>query len=97
MQSKGLIKFVAIALTLGCLYSLSFTWMAKKVEGDARDYAKGDPQKEKAYLDSVASEPVFDFLPFSYNYVKERVADLKHQEVQSEFCWFLVVSGCLEM
>ncbi|MGV3509518.1 MAG: SecDF P1 head subdomain-containing protein, partial [Sphingobacteriaceae bacterium] len=46
--------------------------MAKKVEGDAREYAKGDPQKEKAYLDSVASEPVFDFLPFNYNDAKNR-------------------------
>lgn len=72
MQGKGLIKFVAIALTIGCLYSLSFTWVAKKVENDAREYAQGDPSKEKAYLDSMATTPVFDFLPFTYNYVKER-------------------------
>ncbi|PRY55449.1 SecD/SecF fusion protein [Arcticibacter pallidicorallinus] len=74
MQGKGLIKFAAIALTIGCLYSLSFTWMAKKVENDAREYAKGDPDKETAYLDSVATEPVYNlgFAKFTYQYVKER-------------------------
>ena len=74
MQSKGLIKFVAIALTIGCLYSLSFTWVAKNVEGKAREFAKGDPVKEKAYLDSMATQPVYNlgFTQFTYNYVKER-------------------------
>ncbi len=74
MQGKGLIKFVAIALTIGCLYSLSFTWVAKNVENDAREYAKGNPLKEKAYLDSMATQPVYNlgFTEFNYNYVKER-------------------------
>lgn len=74
MQGKGLIKFAAIALTIGCLYSLSFTWVAKKVENDAREYAKGDPDKETAYLDSIATEPVYNlgFAKFNYQYVKER-------------------------
>ncbi|HEX8378046.1 MAG TPA: protein translocase subunit SecDF, partial [Pedobacter sp.] len=74
MQGKGLIKFVAIALTIGCLYSLSFTWVAKQVENDAREYAKGNPLKEKAYLDSMATQPVYNlgFAQFNYNYVKER-------------------------
>lgn len=74
MQGKGLIKFAAIALTIGCLYSLSFTWVAKKVENDAREYAKGDPDKETAYLDSMATEPVYNlgFAKFTYQYVKER-------------------------
>ncbi|MGX5687937.1 protein translocase subunit SecDF [Arcticibacter tournemirensis] len=74
MQGKGLIKFVAVALTIGCLYSLSFTWVAKQVEKDAREYAKGDPEKERAYLDSMATQPVFNlgFAKFNYQYVKER-------------------------
>ncbi|MGV3705135.1 MAG: protein translocase subunit SecDF [Arcticibacter sp.] len=74
MQGKGLIKFAAIALTIGCLYSLSFTWVAKKVENDAREYAKGDPERERAYLDSMATEPVYNlgFAKFNYQYVKER-------------------------
>lgn len=73
MQGKGLIKFAAIALTIGCLYSLSFTWVAKKVEKDAKEYAKGDPEKERAYLDSIATQPVYNlgFTKFTYAKVKE--------------------------
>ncbi|MEJ7780354.1 MAG: protein translocase subunit SecDF [Daejeonella sp.] len=73
MEGKGLIKFAAIALTLACLYSLSFTWIANKVETDAQGFAKGNPVKEKAYLDSVASLPVFNSLGYiTYEYAKER-------------------------
>ncbi|MXV52516.1 protein translocase subunit SecDF [Pedobacter sp. HMF7647] len=74
MQGKGLIKFVAIALAIACLYSLSFTWVAKRVENQAKEFAKGDPIKEKAYLDSIATQPVYNlgFTKFNYQYVKER-------------------------
>lgn len=73
MQGKGLVKFAAIALSIACLYSLSFTWIANKVEKDAREFAKGNPQKENAYLDSVASVPVFSSLSYiTYEYAKQR-------------------------
>lgn len=73
MQGKGLVKFAAIALTIACLYSLSFTWIANKVEKDAKEFAKGNPGKEKVYLDSVASLPVFSSLSYiTYQYAKER-------------------------
>ena len=73
MQGKGLIKFAAIALTIACLYSLSFTWIANKVEKEAKELSKGDATKEKSYLDSVASLPVFGSLDYiTYQYAKER-------------------------
>jgi SecD/SecF fusion protein len=73
MQGKGLVKFAAIALTIACLYSLSFTWIANKVEKDAKEFAKGDAIKEKIYLDSVASLPVYSSLDYiTYQYAKER-------------------------
>ena len=73
MQGKGLVKFVAIALTIACLYSLSFTWIAQKVEKDAVAYAKGDVAKERTYLDSVANVPVFGALEYiTYQYAKQR-------------------------
>jgi len=73
MQGKGLVKFAAIALTIACLYSLSFTWIANKVEKDAQEFAKGNVVKEKVYLDSVASLPVFSSLSYiTYQYAKER-------------------------
>ncbi len=62
MQNKGFIKFFAVALALAVIFQLSFTFVVKKVEKDARDYAQGDPQKEYRYLDSIANEPVYNFL-----------------------------------
>jgi len=42
MQNKGLIRFFAIAFALVCLYQLSFTYFARKVERDARNYAHSE-------------------------------------------------------
>ena len=39
MQSKGAIKFFAIAFAVVCLFQLSFTFFTSKVEGDAKSYA----------------------------------------------------------
>ena len=73
MQGKGLVKFAAIALTIACLYSLSFTWIANYVEKKAEEYGNGDPLRERAYLDSMNSQPVFGGLDYiTYDYAKER-------------------------
>ena len=66
MQNKGLIKFFAIAFAVVCLYQLSFTFFARKVERDARSYAHserfanvaenlagGNEIKEGVLLDSI--------------------------------------------
>lgn len=66
MQNKGAIKFFAIAFALVSLYQLSFTYMTKRVEKAATEYAnneavakiakdssKGNPLKEKVIFDSV--------------------------------------------
>jgi SecD/SecF fusion protein len=66
MQNKGLIRFFAIAFAVVCLYQLSFTFFARKVERDAsryarserfenkaRELAKGDPLIEMAAFDSI--------------------------------------------
>ncbi|NEU08092.1 protein translocase subunit SecDF [Flavihumibacter sp. R14] len=73
MQGKGLVKFAAVALTIACLYSLSFTWIAGHVQSKAKEYAKGDPQRERAYLDSMETQPVFGGVDYiTYQYAKER-------------------------
>ncbi len=59
MQNRGLIKFFAIIFALVCIYQLSFTFVANKVEKDAKTFANGDFQKEVSYLDSIAKEEVF--------------------------------------
>jgi SecD/SecF fusion protein len=72
MQGKGVVKFFAILLAIVCVYQLSFTWVAHKVENDALVYAKGDTTKQKAYLDSVATQPVYPIFKHNYQYVKQR-------------------------
>jgi SecD/SecF fusion protein len=67
MQSRGAIKFFAILFALVCLFQLSFTFMASRVESDARDYAndevtvnlakelaQGHELLEGYYLDSIS-------------------------------------------
>lgn len=67
MQNKGAIRFFAIAFALVCLYQLSFTYFAKRVESKANEYAynemtlkmakdlaKGDNLKEQFLTDSIA-------------------------------------------
>jgi len=72
MQSKGVIKFFAIVLAIVCLYQLSFTWVAQNVENNARNHAKGNPEKEKSYLDSISTQPVYPVFNHTYQYCKEK-------------------------
>ncbi len=78
MQNKGALRLFIILFVFVCLYQLSFTWMAKNVEQDAKIYANGDYAKEKYYLDSITYQPVFDFLGinFTYDDVKKKELNL---------------------
>ncbi|RDC55580.1 protein translocase subunit SecDF [Pedobacter chinensis] len=76
MQGKGFIKFIAIVLAIVCAYALSFTLIASKVEKDAKNYAKGDLAKEKAYLDSMSTEKVYPIVGFTYGEVKAKEINL---------------------
>lgn len=40
MQNKGAIKIFAILLALACIFYLSFTWVTRSVENDAKEYAE---------------------------------------------------------
>lgn len=68
MQGKGLINFLVVIVTIACLYSLSFTFVTRKVERDAAAYAQGDIALEKAYLDSMAGEVVYNLGVAKYTY-----------------------------
>jgi len=68
MQGKGVIKFFAILLAIVCLYQLSFTWVVRKVQDDAKTYAKGNAKKYRAYLDSVSTQPVYPVFGHTYQY-----------------------------
>ncbi|MFD1769848.1 protein translocase subunit SecDF [Sphingobacterium suaedae] len=76
MQSKGLIKFLVIVVSIACLYSLSFTFVTRKVERDAAEYAKGDMAKEKAYLDSMAGEEVYNLGLAKFTYREAKAHEL---------------------
>ncbi|MGB0930249.1 MAG: protein translocase subunit SecDF [Chitinophagales bacterium] len=92
MQAKGLVKFFGIALVLVCLIQLSFTFIAKKVEGDAKDFALAEmgttevptetaPLEQyriirRQYLDSMSTEQVYPIWNFTYKDVKERELNL---------------------
>jgi len=74
MQNKGAITLLAIALALVSLYQLSFTWKTNRIEKAAREYAQGNPDKEKVYLDSMANQEVYNFLgiaKYTYKECKE--------------------------
>ena len=78
MQSKGAIKLFAIILGLVCLYQLSFTLVTRSVEGDAKEFGKGDLLKEKAYLDSIGPKGVYNLgvINYTYRQCKERELNL---------------------
>ena len=76
MQGKGFIKFIAIVLAIVCAYALSFTLVASKVEKDAKNAAKGDLAKEKAYLDSMSTVKVYPVVGFTYQEVKAKEINL---------------------
>ena len=56
MQNKGFVKFLAVALTLICLFYLSFSAVTKYVEDKA---AKMEPQAAELYLDSLNTTPFY--------------------------------------
>ena len=53
MQNRGLVKFFAILFALVSVYQLSFTFVSQFIEKDAKEYAKGNPEKEVKYIDSI--------------------------------------------
>ncbi len=55
MQNKGFVKVLAVALTVICLFYLSFTFRTRGIEKRAAE----SPMGEQAYLDSVMNEKVW--------------------------------------
>ena len=56
MQNKGFVKFLAIALTLICLFYLSFTIVANYVDNKA---AEMEESQAEQYLDSLNTTPFY--------------------------------------
>src|SRR5258706_875364 len=78
MQSKGAIRFLAIALAIVCLYQLSFTIVVNYWDSKIHGMAAGDPVKEKVILDSMATAPAYNLLvkKFTLGEVRENEINL---------------------
>jgi SecD/SecF fusion protein len=74
MQNKGLIKFFAILFAVVSIYQLSFTFVANKIQKDAKTFAGGSTPKEVKYLDSIGKVSVFNLglTNFTYDEVKDQ-------------------------
>ena len=76
MQNKGLIWVFITLLSLACLYQLSFTWMVRGVENDAKEFAGGDVKKVDAYLDSMQSVEIYPLFGFTFSECKKQELNL---------------------
>ncbi len=81
MKTNGFIVFITIIITLLCLYYLSFTFVSRTIQQDARDFAIDsngsiDFTKKQSYLDSVWNEPIYNFLGLEYTYKQIKETEL---------------------
>ena len=84
MQGKGVVKLLAVLLVIAGIYQLSFSFVTRKVEKAAVEYAAAFDESERAskeayYLDSIQNQPVYSFLgmvDFSYKQCKEKEVNL---------------------
>ncbi len=74
MLNKGLVKLFTAALTIVCLFYLSFTAVTSFYGKKAREYADGDKMKEYQYLDSLGYEKVW--LGYTLKECREREINL---------------------
>jgi SecD/SecF fusion protein len=91
MRNKGAIWAFGIALTIVCIYQLSFTVVTSKIHNDAKKYALQYSKDKNGeldslgikirdhYLDSIASEEVYNFAwlkKYTYRECQEREINL---------------------
>jgi SecD/SecF fusion protein len=83
MNNKRLVVFLTIMVSLICLYYLSFTYIAVRVQQKATLHATDenghiDFAKKQSYLDAAWKQPVYNLLGLKYTYeqVKENELSL---------------------
>lgn len=83
MRNKGVVVVLSIIISILCLYYLSFTFVSRKVQQDAADFATDGSgtvslAKKQAYLDSMWNKTVYDLFGKEYTYrdVKENELSL---------------------
>ena len=75
MQSKGIIKWLAVLLGLASIFQLSFTFVTRSVESEAQKQTEMTPE---AYLDQKWDEVVYNLglVKYTYGECKERELNL---------------------
>ncbi|MDR0667895.1 MAG: hypothetical protein LBF90_04680, partial [Prevotellaceae bacterium] len=58
MQSKGIIRLVAIVIGVACVYQLAFTWVTRNQESKAKDYAEATVAAAAQNPDFSADDPL---------------------------------------
>jgi SecD/SecF fusion protein len=87
MQNKGAIKIFAILLALACIFYLSFTWVTRGVETDAKEYAEGISgsagtlASAKKYANGDATKELFYVDSLKEKLVDKYLDSLKNQPV----------------
>ncbi|NOT74622.1 MAG: protein translocase subunit SecDF [Cyclobacteriaceae bacterium] len=83
MRNKGVVIILGILITLLCLYYLSFTFVSRRVNQDAINFATDKSgalslTKKQKYLDSLWNQPVYNLFGVEYTYkeVKENELSL---------------------
>lgn len=87
MQNKGAIKIFAILLALACIFYLSFTWVTRGVESEAKEYAEsisssaGVQATAKKYANGDATKELFYVDSLKEKLVDKYLDSLKNQPV----------------
>ncbi len=94
MQNKGAIKIFAILLALACIFYLSFTWVTRGVETDAKEYAEsiaGSASVQanaKKYANGDATKQLF-----YVDSLKEKLADKYLDSLKNQPVYDLLVAS----
>jgi SecD/SecF fusion protein len=86
MQNKGAIKIFAILLALACIFYLSFTWVTKGVESEAKEYAESKALARFGSAEGSKGDSFQDSLNAYKQSIEERYLDsMKKQTVYDIF------------
>ncbi len=84
MKNKNTIIFLTIIITILCVYYLSITFVSRRIQSEATEYARNpetglvESAKKQAYLDSIWRIPVLNVLgvEFTYEQIKKNELNL---------------------
>ncbi len=84
MKNKGFVIFLAVLVSLLCVYYLSFTYIAQGINKEATELTKNEDGsinviEKQRYLDSIWNEPVYNYLgiaDYTYKEIKETELNL---------------------